>query len=131
MAASTDEQLRDSSLASNHQLAPSTSRELIQSTDTRRSGNIFSAVCAVKFIRKIVASLFSVAQRVDMERLCLRVRHAFAFLFFSARNLAHRAFVAFEIFAFAAADSTRFFTCVTSRAVFAPNAFAAARTPLN
>jgi len=30
--------------------------------------------------------------------------------FFCARNLAHRAFVAFEIFALAAADNTRFLT---------------------
>src|SRR6266478_350736 len=56
---------------------------------------------------------------------------AFAFLFFSARNLAHRNFVAFEILALAAADITRFLTSVTSRLVLLPNAFAAARTPLN
>jgi len=56
---------------------------------------------------------------------------AFAFLFFSARNLAHRNFVAFEILALAAADITRFLTSVTSRVVLLPNAFAAARTPLN
>jgi hypothetical protein len=48
-------------------------------------------------------------------------RHAaFAFLFFSARNFAHRAFVAFEIFALAAADITLFLTCVTSRTVVTP-----------
>ncbi len=35
---------------------------------------------------------------------------AFAFLFFSALNFAHRNFVAFEIFALAAADNTRFLT---------------------
>ena len=35
---------------------------------------------------------------------------AFVFLFFSARNFAHRNFVAFEIFARAAADNTRFLT---------------------
>jgi hypothetical protein len=55
----------------------------------------------------------------------------FAFLFFSARNLAHRNFVAFEILALAAADITRFLTSVTSRLVLLPDAFAAARTPLN
>jgi hypothetical protein len=36
--------------------------------------------------------------------------YVFAFLFFSALNFAHRAFVAFEIFALAAADITRFLT---------------------
>ena len=35
---------------------------------------------------------------------------AFVFLFFSALNFAHRNFVAFEIFALAAADNTRFLT---------------------
>src|SRR6266436_1933333 len=35
---------------------------------------------------------------------------AFVFLFFSALNFAHRAFVAFPIFALAAADITRFLT---------------------
>ncbi len=59
-------------------------------------------------------------------------RHAaFAFLFFSALNLAHRAFVALEILALAAADITLFLTCVTSRTAVAPSAFAAARTPFN
>ena len=56
---------------------------------------------------------------------------AFAFLLFSARNLAHRNFDAFEILALAAADMTRFLTSVTSRLVLLPNAFAAARIPLN
>jgi hypothetical protein len=50
-------------------------------------------------------------------------------LFFSALNFAHRAFVAFEIFALAAADITRFLTCVTSRLALLPSAFAAARVP--
>jgi hypothetical protein len=36
--------------------------------------------------------------------------YVFPFLFFSARNFAHRAFVAFEIFALAAADITCFLT---------------------
>src|SRR5713226_1287297 len=53
------------------------------------------------------------------------------FLFFSALNFAHRAFVAFEIFALAAADITRFLTSVTSRVALLPSAFAAARVPLN
>jgi hypothetical protein len=35
-------------------------------------------------------------------------------LFFSALNFAHRTFVAFEVFALAAADITRFLTSVTS-----------------
>src|ERR1700739_2006617 len=59
-------------------------------------------------------------------------RHAdFAFLFFSALNFAHRALVAFEIFALAAADITLFLTCVTSRTVVTPSAFAADLTPFN
>src|SRR5882724_9706317 len=42
-------------------------------------------------------------------RVTLRLRHAaFAFLFFSALYFAQRSFVAFEIFARAAADITRF-----------------------
>jgi hypothetical protein len=47
----------------------------------------------------------------------------YLFLFFSARNFAHRAFVAFEIFALAAADITRFLTSATSRTVLAPKCF--------
>jgi hypothetical protein len=61
-----------------------------------------------------------------------QILHAvFVFLFFSARNFAHRAFDAFEIFALAAADITCFLTCVISRLAEPPSAFAAARTPLN
>jgi hypothetical protein len=55
----------------------------------------------------------------------------FVFLFFSARNLAHRNFVAFEIFALAAADITRFLNLSVSRVAVLPSAFAAARTPIN
>jgi hypothetical protein len=61
----------------------------------------------------------------------VRGRAAFAFLFFSARNFAHRAFVALEIFARAAADITRFLICAPSRLALLPSAFAAARTPFN
>src|SRR6266699_2353554 len=50
--------------------------------------------------------------------LSLSRQAAFAFLFFSARNLA-------QIFALAAADNTRFLTWVTSRTVLSPSAFAA------
>src|SRR5258705_1147195 len=61
-----------------------------------------------------------------------QILHAvFVFLFFSARDFAHRAFDAFEIFALAAADITCFLTCVTSRMAEPPSAFAAARNPLN
>ena len=42
--------------------------------------------------------------------LSLSRQAAFAFLFFSARNFAHRNFVAFEILALPAADNTRFLT---------------------
>jgi hypothetical protein len=59
----------------------------------------------------------------------VRAHAAFALLFFSARNFAHRAFVALEIFARAAADTTRFLICTTSRPALLPNALAAARTP--
>src|SRR6266851_490317 len=51
--------------------------------------------------------------------------------FFAALNFAHRAFVAFAIFALPAADNTRFFTPVICLFVESPKAFAAARTPLN
>ena|SRR5882724_1147775 len=54
---------------------------------------------------------------------------AFVFLFFSALNFTHHNFVAFEIFALAAADNTRFLTCVTPRLVVSPSALAAARRP--
>ena len=54
----------------------------------------------------------------------VRGQAAFAFLFFSALNFAHRAFVAFEIFALAAADITRFLTSVTSRLALLPSALA-------
>src|SRR6266700_2192826 len=57
--------------------------------------------------------------------------NCYLFLFFSALNFAHRAFVAFEILAFAAADITRFLTSVTLWLVLLPNAFAAARRPSN
>jgi hypothetical protein len=50
-------------------------------------------------------------------------------LFFSARNFAHRAFVAFEILALAAADITRFLTWVTSCTAESPSALAAAFNP--
>jgi hypothetical protein len=46
---------------------------------------------------------------------------------FAALNFAHRSFVAFEIFALAAADITRFFTAFSSGLVESPKAFAAAR----
>jgi len=57
--------------------------------------------------------------------------YVFPFLLFSALNFAHRAFVAFEIFALAAADNTRFLTCVTCRLVELPNASAAPRIRFN
>jgi hypothetical protein len=56
----------------------------------------------------------------------LHASYVFPFFAFSALNFAHRAFVAFEIFALAAADMTCFFTAVTSRAVEPPRAIAAA-----
>ena len=46
-------------------------------------------------------------------------------------TFAHRFFAAFTIAALPAADRTRFFTPTTSRSAEPPNAFAAARTPLN
>src|SRR5882724_3946301 len=54
-----------------------------------------------------------------------------SYLFACARNFAHRFFAAFEIFAFAAADNTRFLIPTISRLVVSPSAFAAARTPFN
>jgi hypothetical protein len=46
-------------------------------------------------------------------------------------TFAHRFFAAFTIAALPAADKTRFFAPTTSRSAEPPNAFAAARTPLN
>jgi hypothetical protein len=57
--------------------------------------------------------------------------HRPATFFFSARNFAHRFFVALPILALAAADRTRFFTTLSSLLVELPKALAAARTPLN
>jgi hypothetical protein len=54
-----------------------------------------------------------------------------ATFFFSARNFAHRFFVALPILARAAADRTRFFTTFSSLLVESPSALAAARTPFN
>jgi hypothetical protein len=57
--------------------------------------------------------------------------HYPATFFFSARNFAHRFFVALPILALAAADRTRFLTTFSSLLVELPKALAAARTPFN
>jgi len=54
-----------------------------------------------------------------------------ATFFACARTFAQRFFAAFAIFALPAADSTRFFTLVTSCFVEPPKALAAARIQLN
>jgi hypothetical protein len=49
------------------------------------------------------------------KQCCGQAFYALPFFAFSALYFAHRTFVAFEIFALAAADMTCFFTAVTSR----------------
>ena len=63
--------------------------------------------------------------------LPLQLQRHHATFFACFLTFAHRFFAAFAIAALPAADKTRFFTPTTSRSAEPPNAFAAARTPVN
>ena len=70
-----------------------------------------------EFIQQATLTIVTV---LSCRLIFLMPSRSLCLLVLLARNFAHRNFVAFEIFAFAATDIIRFLTCVTSWTVLAP-----------